>query len=276
MDNLEYSIDAKNILDEFYSVDRILYVEGIDDKAFWSTLFEEFYSGSVEIIEVNGVENIKKYIHLIESNQITNSYVACDQDYNYFINKSWGDRVICTYGHSIENSLIYKDSVIDLVKGYAKFHKKNIIGARFDNWINDFHSQIGDLIYCDIYNEKNKIGHAILGDSCDRYFVNKKSYSISTEVIYEHISKFFDLHTLDIIREEISIHGRLVFDNFIRGHFLYSAIMRFVTLLSSELAKKKISIPKDSFFASIFISFEKNLKVHPHREYYQNRIESLL
>ncbi|MDT1779800.1 hypothetical protein NLX66_010080 [Acinetobacter baumannii] len=34
MNNLEYSTDAKNILNDFYEVDKILYVEGIDDKVF--------------------------------------------------------------------------------------------------------------------------------------------------------------------------------------------------------------------------------------------------
>ncbi len=275
MDELEYAIEAKNILDEFYEVDKILYVEGVEDKAFWGTLFENYYSGNVEIIEVSGIENLKIYVEQIENGQLSNAFVACDQDYNLFFNKIWHNNVICTYGHSIENSLIYMESVVDLVRGYAKFYKKELIRNRYEEWIDHFHCHIIDLIYCDIYNEKNKLGFSVLNHACERYFTSKKSFYISPDSISEHISSFFDVDSMNEIRCEMDGLQEIIREKFIRGHFLFSAAMRFVTVLSTELANKKISIAKDAFFASTLISFEKNLSLHPHKDFYQNKIANL-
>ncbi|MCF0265998.1 DUF4435 domain-containing protein [Acinetobacter guillouiae] len=275
MDSLEYSVDANNILDEFYGVDKILYVEGLDDKVFWGVLFEKYYAQNIEIIDVNGIENLKPYIKQIESNQLTNSYVACDQDYNFIKNKVWNDNIICTYGHSIENSLVLTESVVDLVRSYAKFHKKDIIKSKFEVWNSSFKSKIGDLIYCDIYNEKNKLGFSIIGNNCDRYFSSRNSSDISSENVYNHLSTFFDDKKLKSIKDEFHLNSSNILDNFIRGHFLFSAIMRFTTILSTQLSLKKISITKESFFASMLISFEKNLSMHPHSTYYEEQIKSL-
>lgn len=275
MDSLEYSVEANNILDEFYEVDKILYVEGLDDKVFWGVLFEKYYAKKIEIIDVNGLENLKPYMKQIESNQLTNSYIACDQDYNFIKNKIWNDNIICTYGHSIENSLVLTESVVDLVRSYAKFHKKDIIKSKFEVWNSSFKSKISDLIYCDIYNEKNKLGFSIIGNNCDRFFLSKNSSDISSENIYNHLLTFFDDKKVKSIKDELHLDSSYILDNFIRGHFLFSAIMRFTTILSAQLSLKKISITKESFFASMLISFEKNLSKHPHSIYYEKQIKRL-
>ena len=276
MDDLEYSLDAKNILDQFYEVDVILYVEGIDDKIFWSILFEKFYGKSIEIIEQNGIENLTKYIDDISSNKITNAFVACDQDYHFFNDKEWHNKIVCTYGHSIENSLVNVESMIDIVKSFSKYYKKDIIRNVIENWVIDFHEKIENLIYCDIYNEQHKLGLSVSENNCDRYFINKNSYKISESNVKSKLDSIFDSEEITEIKNQLKNHNEIIFPNFIRGHFLSSAATRFTTLLSSELSNKKISIAKDAFFSCLTISFEKNLDTHQHMEYYKNKIEALL
>lgn len=275
MNDLDYSTDAKNILNEFYEVERILYVEGIDDVAFWGALFDKYYDKSVEIIDVDGIENLKPYISQIENYQITNAYVACDQDYNFFIGKKWHERVICTFGHSIENSLVSKESICDVIRGFSKSNKKNIIYENYDGWLAGFKKSITDLIYCDIHNEKNKLGFSIIGNNCDRFLVKKDDFIICDESISQHISNFFKEEDLCEIRKYFDTHQDYILPNFIRGHFLFSAAMKFVTVLSSRLSEKNINIAKEAFFSNIFISFEKNLETNPHSSYYEAKILNL-
>ena len=275
MNNLEYSVDAKNILNEFYEVERILYVEGIDDKVFWGTLFDKYFDKSIEIIDVDGLENLRPYMEQVENSEITNAYVACDQDYGFFKEKEWHERVICTFGHSIENSLISKENICDVVRGFSKSTRKNMIYEQFDSWFIEFKKSITDLIYCDIYNEKNKLGLSIIGDNCDRFLVKKSSFVINNESISEHVSKFFSKEEIIRLRKELEGIESFILPNFIRGHFLFSAAIKFVTVLSSDLAGKNINIAKDAFFSNILISFEKNLETHPHNSYYESKISKL-
>ncbi|MDV8158144.1 DUF4435 domain-containing protein [Acinetobacter bereziniae] len=273
MSNLEYSIDAYNVLDEFYEVDKILYVEGEDDQIFWSILFDKFYAGDIKIIEVDGLENLKPYISKVENNELTNAYVACDQDYNFFTNKVWHKNVICTYGHSIENSLISPNTILDVVRGLSKSNQKKRILYEYNQWIIKFCQEVEDLIFCDIHNEQNKLGFSILGDNCDRFFVSKK-YTISQEKISSHLVNFFDYSEIMNIKRFIQKHDFLTI-NFIRGHFLFSAVMKFVTIFASELSEKKKNIAKDAFFSNIVISFEKNIITHEHKDYYESKILAL-
>ena len=39
MDDLVYSADALNVIDDFYGVSTIVYVEGNDDEIFWKKIF---------------------------------------------------------------------------------------------------------------------------------------------------------------------------------------------------------------------------------------------
>ncbi|EJB8469166.1 DUF4435 domain-containing protein [Acinetobacter baumannii] len=275
MNNLEYSTDAKNILNDFYEVDKILYVEGIDDKVFWGILFDRYSDKTVEIIDVGGVENLKPYIEQIERSEILNAYVACDQDYNFFKDKEWHNKVICTFGHSIENSLVSRETICDVVRGFSKSNKKSTIYNSIDKWYLEFIESITDLVYCDIHNEKHKLGLSLIGDSCSRFLLKKGDFKLSNEAIIQHISKFFTEQ--DVINLKSELNRSKIFNlyDFIRGHFLLSAALKFVTVLSSNLSGKSINIAKDAFFSNILIGFEKNLDNHPHNAYYEAKINQL-
>ncbi len=66
MAKLEYSVGAKNVLTRFYRVDKMLYVEGDDDVPFWEFMFEKFADFNVEVQEVGGKEELRKYVKLID------------------------------------------------------------------------------------------------------------------------------------------------------------------------------------------------------------------
>ncbi|EGA69570.1 hypothetical protein VISI1226_13648 [Vibrio sinaloensis DSM 21326] len=42
-DDFFYSAEAENIINEFHSVDVMVYVEGVDDIPFWDFIFEKFF-----------------------------------------------------------------------------------------------------------------------------------------------------------------------------------------------------------------------------------------
>lgn len=275
MDNLSYSTDAINILDQFYEVDKILYVEGIDDKVFWEILFHKFYRKKIEILDVGGIENLTPYINGIENELISNSYVACDQDYNFFINKTWSSKIICTYGHSIENSIFLKENVCDVIRSFSKHSDRVEIAQRFEQWIDDFIKKITPLVYCDIFNEKYNLGNSIISNNCTRFLVNKNSAEICTNKVNEHLLEIFDDGQIADIEHELSTSFNFSIIDFIRGHFLFSATLKFITVLSKEFTRKNMSMANDAFFTSMLIAFEKNLSCNDHLEYYQNKISNL-
>lgn len=275
MDNLEYSTEAINVLDQFYEVNKILYVEGIDDKVFWEILFSKYYPYTVEIIEVNGVENLKPYIEAIESNSVDNSYVACDQDFNLFTNKQWHDNIICTFGHSIENSLLMKENICDVIRTFSKHSNRSHIAKKFDDWLVLFLENINDLLYCDIYNEKNKLGNSIMRDNCSSFLANENSAVICEHTVKSHLLKTFNEEEIDNIKNEIKGSFNFSILDFIRGHFLFSIALKFVSVLSKQLTGKTMSMAKDAFLSAIFIAFEKNLSKNPHLNYYETKIQNL-
>ncbi|MGV0996173.1 DUF4435 domain-containing protein [Empedobacter falsenii] len=144
MDNLEYSNDALEAIPEFYNSERIVYVEGEDDLIFWDNIFK-ISNKSYHVIEVGGIEELKKYIKKIVDEGVE-IYVAKDNDYSDFENNVvYNDYIMTTFGHSIENTLYNINSIKSIIKNFSRIPGNNLpqnIENEIDESINDFENII--------------------------------------------------------------------------------------------------------------------------------------
>jgi len=127
MSKIDYSIDALNVRNCFFSTDTIVYVEGDDDILFWDKVFRASTSASIYIEAVGGSKELDKYIELINSGELE-SIAARDSDYLDFEGKKNGDsKIIYTVGHSIENSIYCADFICRLAMLFCKKKLRQIL-----------------------------------------------------------------------------------------------------------------------------------------------------
>lgn len=276
MADLSYSNEAENILSRFYGVDAIVYVEGVDDIPFWEHMFDTFSGVSVEIKDVGGRPQINKYISKIESGDI-NAVVACDADLSYAGTFSNHNNVLRSYGYSIENTMICEKSLRKAIRSIGKLPIKSIDENEISNWIANLASRTEALVVHDVANEILKKGIDVAVDNCTRFMMSKKSSEICPTKISNHLSAI-DLKTgtrmESKIRKLIKESNRVEYD-LLRGHFLFSASLRYVRLFISNL-KKSVNISNDSFFGVIFIAFEAVFNsTHRHYNHYRDAVQGI-
>lgn len=271
MAELSYANDARNILNKFYGVDTIVYVEGTDDVPFWEYIFEEFADYSVEIYDVGGVGEVKKYITKIEAGEIQ-ALVACDADFSHISEFSKHQNVLRSYGYSIENSMICQKTLKKVIRSIGRISMKSIDDNNISDWFKTLAHSTKDLVIQDIANHIMDEGKLVVGDNCTRFMKSPKSAEICTRKIEQYLADI-DLNMSKTLENEIiksiADSGRTEAD-FMRGHFLFSASLKYVV---SEINKigKKVPISNDSFFGALFIAFESVFNnTHNHYNYYQN------
>ena len=156
MSDFEYSVDALNTKPLFYGARFTIYVEGDDDVLFWNTIFSTIENCKFHIEPLGGSNELDEYINKIQSNELE-AIAARDADYLAYTNKKvMHDRVVYTYGYSIENSLYTADSIHALTKLWCKD-----LGLKEDaclNWLNTFSNKIRTLLAIDILNAATGTG----------------------------------------------------------------------------------------------------------------------
>lgn len=276
MADLSYSNEAENVLSRFYSVDAIVYVEGIDDVPFWEHIFDTFSDISVEIKDVGGRPEINKYISKIESGDIS-AVVACDADFSYVGRFSNHNNVLRSYGYSIENTMICEKSLRKVIRSIGRLPIKSVGENEISDWIANLANCTEVLVVSDIANEILKKGIDVAVDNCTRFMKSSKSPEICPTKISNHISEI-DLEVStrmeNRIKRLIRESSRVEFD-LLRGHFLFSASLRYVKFFISNL-KKSVNISNDSFFGAIFIAFESVFNsTHSHYYHYRDAVQGL-
>jgi hypothetical protein len=276
MSDLAYSSDAENILNKFYGVDTIVYVEGTDDVLFWEHIFEIFANFSVRINDVGGLSEVEKYINKIEAGDI-DAVVACDADFSYTGQFSAHKNVLRSYGYSIENSMICHKTIRKVIKSIGRVPMKNIDDSNISDWFEALADSTKDLVIHDIANHLMDEGKSVAGDNCSRFMKSSKSPEIYSRKIENHLADI-DLQMTkrleNRIIKSIAESDRTEVD-FLRGHFLFSASLKYVI---SEIRKfrKKVAISNDSFFGALFIAFEAVFNsTHSHYSYYQNIVRKV-
>lgn len=276
MPDLAYSSDAENVLNRFYGVDTIVYVEGTDDVPFWEYIFELFADFSVEINDVGGLPEVEKYINKIEAGEI-DAVVACDADFSYSGQFSEHRNVLRSYGYSIENSMICHKTIKKVIRSIGRVPMKNIDDSNIADWFEALADSTKDLVIHDIANQIMNKGKSVAGDNCSRFMKSSKSPEICPIKIENHLADVDLKMTRRLenrIIKSIAESDRTEVD-FLRGHFLFSASLKYVI---SEIRKfgKNVAISNDSFFGALFIAFEAVFNsTHSHYSYYQNIVHEI-
>ncbi len=275
MAELIYSDDAENVLCRFYGVKTIVYVEGKDDIPFWEHIFETFAKYSVQVHDAGGVSEIQKYIDRIESGKI-NAVIACDADFSYADKFPDHKNILRSYGYSIENSMICISSLKKIIRSVGRVPLKNIDENEISIWFKQFGDATNTLVVHDIANHILQEGKVVTGDNCTRFMKSAKSSEVCPKKVQEYLDGI-DLKISNKLRKSIATSlensNRNEFD-LLRGHFLFSASLKFVVSKIKQLGKN-VSISNDSFFGSLFIAFESVFNNnHEHYNYYRDIVRN--
>jgi hypothetical protein len=273
MDSLEYSAEARNVLNLFYSVDKILYVEGEDDVNFWEVVFNAVGGPSVEIQEAGGKPQLCERMEEVRSG-VGDYLVAIDADFDFFDQIEECPRIMRTYGYSIENTIVTGQIINRLVCSVAKVPRRSFPLEVCVDWLKKIEMDLQNLIIFDIVNRVDGLGHVVVVDNCDRFMKGRKS----KEVCAERVGGYLRTLPFSVSEErELVVKSRLAelsrgWLDVLRGHFLMSLVQRYVKSSVARL-RSEVSISREMFFGTLVLAFEMSFnEQHPHFEYYSRMV----
>jgi hypothetical protein len=181
-----YSTDALNVLDQFYGVKYLIYVEGEDDIPFWSSLFDKSGVTDYYIDDVGGINNLRNVMLKI-INEDAQVMVACDSGYSIWLdNLHIHQRIIKTYGYSIENTM-YCPHIINYVIRKLSRKSKDLY-TEIADWYKIFSDICKALIIFDLAREKYGKSFTVYGSNCCRYLRARHSYNIDASKVETYIN----------------------------------------------------------------------------------------
>ncbi|MDQ5768102.1 DUF4435 domain-containing protein [Thiothrix subterranea] len=275
MSNIEYSSDAINVLNKFHRCSILVYVEGEDDVMFWDIIFRFFEFENYKIEPKDGCEELDKYANRV-INEDLNIIIARDADYRVITDRHLSHRnIVTTYGYSIENTLYFPKSLIEVTQIWVKDSDFN--GIELYRWLDNLTVKLRSLIVLDIANFAFDLYENILGDNCTKYMSSQHSIDVNDS----RIKRAYDEKIMNFTPEQIERIESLIERNdrelheIIRGHFLQSAILKFISkAMSAKGRKGKISY--DALYAHAIQQFKYIFNEHhPHYEYYKQEIAEL-
>ncbi|WP_082585437.1 DUF4435 domain-containing protein [Hydrogenophaga sp. Root209] len=268
MPDLSYSDDALNVRNAFFGAKTIIYVEGDDDVLFWHEVFSQVADEHFEVEPVGGAPTLDDYIRKISSGQLI-AIAARDADFLRILGTCSQDpRIVYTRGYSVENSLYVTESVTKLARAWCK--TSDISASVCQSWIEEFAKCIAPLVHLDVANTISASGLATIGDNCSRFMTSLNSAALCPQKIDEAVSGIIS----KIPGSAISSANAEVGDTtenilvYLRGHFLASAIHRFI-VKQAKLLGRKVSISAESLYAASIALFSASLMgSHPHSTHY--------
>ena len=268
MPELEYSIDALNVRNAFFGAKVIIYVEGVDDVNFWKSIFSEITDEKIEIEDAGGAAEIEKYIKKIENGELC-AIAARDADFVIFKSlKSSDPKVVYTRGYSIENSLYVTNAIVSMTQLWSKTAED--LASICDAWLKSFAYSFSRLVHFDVANACSDSSHSILGDNCSRFMENEKS-DVPSSVKIDDLCRAISAQISDVnLQAAIAAVGNQPNDILlsIRGHFLESAIRKFIIMKARGLGRS-VCISRESLYTAAMGHFLNSIKQeHPHRDYY--------
>lgn len=249
---LSYSTDALNVKSLFYNKSFIVYVEGQDDINFW----DNFFSNTTELeyrVEESpgGKTGLKDYMDKIV-NEDAQIIVACDNDYNTMVEpkeKYIHDRIIRTYGYSIENSMYCPHNINQLIRRFGKIRKD--FTPEVSAWYNEFLEDSRILLIYDLANHMFTKGIQVFGDKCIRFLTSDKSSKISEVKVNNFIQELSENFTEQEINDSnvriTSSDKELRF--LFKGHFLTNGVINFIKGTIKRETSANVSINLDSLYA---------------------------
>lgn len=271
MMSIEYSADASNVLDKFYRCDAIVYVEGDDDIPFWRIAFKVFANAEVEVQSVNGSEELDKVIKNIVAENLR-IIAARDSDFTRLAGSAINDeRIVYTYGYSIENSLYHIHSISEISSVMCRQYRADREACR--KWMSTFFEKLKILIAYDVASHVFEKPFSAISDNCTRFMESAKSFDIDQAKLDLHIFELEKKLTnveIDYAHELIAQHG-IDFGLHLKGHFLASAAQKY---LSGNIKAhgKGNSVPFDAMYASAIEFMRGNFAKVPGAEFYRSQI----
>ncbi|MGM7317553.1 DUF4435 domain-containing protein [Idiomarina sp. ST10R2A5] len=277
MAELEHSNNAKNILKKFYRVDKIVFVEGSDDIPFWEIVFNKFYPSEVKIEPVGGKPKLKNYIEQVMQDE-ANFFVAMDLDYDgLFEHEIEHQAIFTTAGYSIENSLVTAESLSKIIKNLCRLSAAQEPKILTAEWIANSSQSLKPLLVLDIINQAQELGKKVTPDNADRFFQTTTCASLCSDKIkqhYEQLNLDIPEDTIEYWEAKVENSDLSVFD-LTRGHFIFSAAMRYVRFSSKQFGKR-LTISGDALYSNLIQAFELVFNTnHPHFKVYEDSFKLL-
>jgi len=250
---LEYSDDALNALDAFMECDHILFVEGDDDVLFWRTVFEKCSNLTVDIRPVGGVNELQPYVDKVKGGDLT-CLVAQDSDYTRYVpGFVRHPRVLYTFGYSIENT-IYKSDLISSVIGF--WSKKDIDCLKdVDSWLGRFSDLVGPLFHLDFVNFRKGLEIDVGAGHCQKFMMSRTSEEIDHLSLNQHLERLHMDHGIVCTDDDYKLIESVPVVLLMRGHFLQSAVLRFVNKKIRDFGRKA-SVSVDALYAHALHYFQ--------------------
>lgn len=274
MSNLSYSNAAINIRNRFYNCDKIVYVEGNEDILFWEIIFKKIKLLKVEIESAGGSPELDKIIKKIDTGEL-DVIVARDSDYKRILGESINnDNVIYTFGYSIENSLYTSDAVRRITRIWCR--GENTSPQECQKWFDDFIQSIEELIYYDLANYMTKSSLLVLGDNCSRFMKSLKSSEVDRNKVQSYIDDISKTISPEEVKCSIELleNSSFVLIDMIKGHFLTSAILKYINSVI-RILRKSISVSYEALYANIIQAFESTFDdKHPHYNHYLSSLDA--
>jgi len=272
MSDIQYSTDALNVLSDFYGVDTLVYVEGEDDVIFWQAIFEKFATRSVRFESVGGDAALAKRIAQICAGEV-HALAAADADYSALVgSQKHHPCILYSFGYSIENSLFTVESLTEICNVVCRGFRASPDICR--NWLASFLAAFRELIAYDIANRCTNGPELVLGDNCSRFMVDGTAHQFCGKKIAAKCKALETVVDPDQIEHWRLETSRTDFDllRWIRGHFLTTAIQKFIVSRLKEIGKKPV-LSGGQVFESAMIWFRMSVAItHPHSEHYRTAV----
>lgn len=268
MPELSYSNEALNVRGAFFGAKAVVYVEGDDDVLFWEDVFAKIADEHFEVEAVGGAPILDDYIERIASGQLT-AIAARDADFLPTLGIFPSDpKVIYTYGYSIENSLYVPGTITQLVRSWCKTSR--VPESECAEWLSEFAATIAPLVHLDVANAIAASGVPTIGDNADRFMATKASARACPKRVAAAVATTSPTLPSAAIRSAQSAVGTdpKVVLKYLRGHFIASAVHRFIVTKANQLGRK-VSISSESLYAAAVSLFKMALdSSHPHKDHY--------
>jgi Protein of unknown function (DUF4435) len=267
MPDLSYSDDALNVRNAFFRAKAIVYVEGEDDVLFWHGVFSKVTDEPFEVESLGGAPALDEHIAKIATGKLQ-GIAARDADFLPLLGKcNQSPRILYTFGYSIENSLYTATTLAQLVRVWCKSPRISVDECA--DWLRSLADKVGPLVNLDAANAISAAGVATVGDNCGRYMTSRHSASICPHKVAADVSA---------ITPKISAHAIATVDEIIkdkdaalvhlRGHFLASAVHRYIVSRAKAFGKK-VSLSTESLYAAAIVQFVSSMDAeHPHKGHY--------
>jgi hypothetical protein len=276
MNGIEYSAEAVNVLNRFHRCERLVYVEGEDDVLFWEILFNFFNFSNFKIEVKDGSCELDKFTERLIGEDL-NIIIARDSDYKSLTGKlPKHERLITTYGYSIENTLYVSEAVVAITKLWIKDNGLKL--SEFSEWIDELTDNLKELIYFDVTNDFYELYIDVIGDNCSRYMKSQSCANLDANKISKHLAILqpnFCENKVNYVIELINDSEKTLWE-IVRGHFLQSAILKYI---SSHITKKGLSskLSHDALYTNAIQELKNTFNDgHRHFEHYNKSISTLI